>query len=99
VYAHRLRRYVGAFLAVVPGAHGVVFTAGVGENDAELRADVIGPLAHLGLRLDPGANRAAVRPADPVRIDDRSGSAAVLVVPTDESLEICREALELVTRT
>ena len=96
VYAHRLRRYVGAFLAVVPGAHAVVFTAGVGEHDPDLRAEVIGPLAHLGLRLDPGANRDAVGPDEPVRIDDRSGGCAVLVVPTDESLEICREALELV---
>jgi acetate kinase len=99
VYAHRLRRYVGAFLAVVPGAHAVVFTAGVGENDADLRAEVVDPLAHLGLRLDADANRAAVRPVGPVRIDDGSGPCAVLVVPTDESLEICRQALDLVARS
>ncbi len=99
VYAHRLRRYVGAFLAVVPGAHAVVFTAGVGENDADLRAEVVGPLGHLGLRLDPAANRAAIRPAGPVRIDDGSGPCAVLVVPTDESVEICRQTLELVGRS
>ena len=99
VYAHRLRRYVGAFLAVVPGAHAVVFTAGVGENDADLRAEVVDPLAHLGLRLDADANRAAVRLTGPVRIDDGSGPCAVLVVPTDESLEICRQALELVARS
>jgi acetate kinase len=98
VYAHRLRRYVGAFLAVVPDAHAVVFTAGVGENDADLRADVIDPLGHLGLRLDPEANRVAVGPTGPLRVDDGSGPCAVLVVPTDESLEICREALELVGR-
>lgn len=95
VYAHRLRTYVGACLALVPTLHGVVFTAGVGENDPELRTAVVGPLAHLGLRLDEAANREAVGLPDPVRIDSRTGAAAVLVVPTDESAEICRLTLDV----
>ena len=95
VYGHRLRKYAGAFLAIVPGAHAVVFTAGVGENDPDLREEVVGPLAHLGMRLDPDANRAATGPAGAARIDDGTGNYAVLVVPTDEALEICRQAAHL----
>jgi len=95
VYGHRLRKYAGAFLAIVPGAHAVVFTAGVGENDPDLREEVVGPLAHLGMRLDPDANRAATGPAGAARIDDGTGSCAVLVVPTDEALEICRQVAHL----
>jgi len=95
VYAYRLRMFLGACLALVPTLHAVVFTAGVGENDPELRSAVVGPLAHLGLRLDDTANRGTVGPPGPVRIDDRSGRVAVLVVPTDESAEICRLTLDL----
>jgi acetate kinase len=97
VYAHRLRKYVGAYLAQVPDLHAVVFTAGVGENDPMLRRSVIEPLAHLGLRLDDTANASAVGPADPVRIDDGTGRAAVLVIPTDESAEICRSTVAVLT--
>jgi acetate kinase len=97
VYAHRLRKYVGAYLAQVPDLHAVVFTAGVGENDPMLRRSVIEPLAHLGLRLDDTANTSAVGPADPVRIDDGTGRAAVLVIPTDESAEICRSTVAVLT--
>ena len=91
VYAYRLRKYVGAYLAVVPGVHAVVFTAGVGENDAALRAEVCDPMAHLGLRLDQQANTAASRASGERRIDDGSGSIRVLVVPTDEEAEIAAQ--------
>jgi acetate kinase len=97
VYAHRLRKYLGAYLAQVPQLHAVVFTAGVGENDPMLRRAVIEPLAHLGLRLDDTANASAVGPSEPVRIDAGTGGAAVLVVPTDESAEICRLTVAVVT--
>lgn len=49
VYAHRLRRYVAAYLGAVPGVQAVVFTGGVGENDPQVREAVTGPLAHLGV--------------------------------------------------
>jgi acetate kinase len=62
-----------------------------------LRRAVIEPLAHLGLRLDDTANASAVGPKATVRICEGSGSAAVLVVPTDESAEICRSAVAVVT--
>ncbi|SHN27329.1 acetate/propionate family kinase [Cryptosporangium aurantiacum] len=90
IYAYRIRKYVGAYLAVVPGVQALVFTAGVGENDAPLRAEVCGSLAHLGIELDDDANRAAVGPSEPVTIG--SGAVPVVVVPTDEESEIAAQA-------
>ncbi|SDQ04000.1 acetate/propionate family kinase [Quadrisphaera sp. DSM 44207] len=96
VYAHRLLKYVGAYLAVVPGVQALVFTAGVGENDARLREAVCSRLEHLGVRLDPAANAAATGPREPVAVDDGTGPVRVLVVPTDEEAEIASQVLDLV---
>jgi acetate kinase len=95
VYAYRLRKYVGAYLAVVPGLHAVVFTGGVGEHDAALRAEVIDPLDHLGLRLDDALNAATAQPTEAVRIDTGTGPA-ILVIPTDEEAEIATQVLSLI---
>lgn len=94
VYAYRIRGYIGAYLATVPGVHAIVFTAGIGEHDAALRHDVCAPLAHLGIHLDDRLNAA---PAGGVRgIDDGTGAIRVLVVPTNEEAEIARQAAESV---
>jgi acetate kinase len=94
VYAYRIRGYIGAYLAAVPGAQALVFTAGIGEHDAALRREVCAPLAHLGIRLDEGLNAA---PAGGVRcIDDGSGAIRILVVPTNEEAEIARQSAEAV---
>ncbi|MCD4524983.1 acetate/propionate family kinase [Nocardioides sp. cx-173] len=90
VYSHRLRSLVSSYLGQLPDLHAVVFTAGVGEHDPALRAEVIAPLAHLGLQLDPDANAAAVGGDRPARID--AGGTPVLVVPTDEGAQVAREA-------
>jgi acetate kinase len=95
VYAYRLRKYVGAYLAVLPSVNGVVFTGGVGEHDANLRVEVIEPLGHLGLRLDDAVNTAAIAPTSAVRVDDGKGTA-ILVVPTDEEAEIAQQVLQTV---
>jgi acetate kinase len=97
VYAYRIRKYLGAYLAVVPGVQAIVFTAGIGENDARLRAEICAPLNHLGLRLDAAANAAAVGPAQPAAVDDGSGPIRVLVVPTDEESEIATQATRVVS--
>jgi acetate kinase len=65
VAAYRIRKYVGAYLAVVPDVHALVFTGGIGENDAALRAAVCEPLAHLGISADgTGAIRVLVVPTN-----------------------------------
>ena len=58
VYVHRLRKYVGAYLAVLGGADAVVFTAGVGEHVSRVREDALQGLAALGIEVDPARNRA-----------------------------------------
>lgn len=86
VYCHRVRKYVGAYHAVLGGADAVVFTAGVGENSARLRTDVLAGLERLGIEVDPARNAADDREVRTVSAD--TSAIAVLVVPTDEELAI-----------
>ena len=91
VYCHRIRKYVGAYYAVLGRVDAVVFTAGVGENDARTRALSMQGLEGLGIEVDPVRNASAER-------GERSVSAPgtrvpVLVIPTDEEIEIARQTL------
>lgn len=90
VYRHRLRHYIGAYLAVLGGLDAIVFTAGVGENNADLRQRTLDPLGHLGIHVDPDRNAVASRAARRISPDD--SPVAVLVIPTNEELEIARQA-------
>jgi len=91
VYIHRLRKYIGAYLAVLGHVDVITFTAGVGENDARVRRDALGGLASLGIELDERLNDAPLRKAR--RISAESSPITVLVVPTDEELAIARATL------
>lgn len=97
VTVHRIRHYVGAYLVALGGADSIVFTAGVGENNAALRAAVCADLEWLGVRIDPDRNEAATREAR--RISSDESGVAVLVIPTDEEAEIARQTWELVAAT
>lgn len=88
VFAHRARKYLGAYLAELGSCHAVVFTAGIGEHGAAMRARILAGLAPLGLALDAAANAAG--PAER-RIDDGRGNAQIWVIPTDEELQIARD--------
>lgn len=89
VYRHRIRHYIGAYAALLGGLDALVFTGGVGENGADLRARTLDGLAFLGLHVDPARNAAESREARVVSPED--ASPAVLVVPTNEELEIARQ--------
>ena len=93
VYCHRLRHYIGAYYATLGRLDAVVFTAGVGENAPEIRARTLAGLAHLGLAVDPERNAAASR--DARFISPAGCNVAVLVVPTDEEIEIAEQALSV----
>ncbi|WP_049574975.1 acetate/propionate family kinase [Nonomuraea sp. SBT364] len=94
VYCRRIRKYVGAYYALLGRVDAVVFTGGVGEHDAATRAASLGGLERLGVTVDPGRNEAA---SDAEReISPPGAEVAVLVVPTDEEWEIARQALELI---
>lgn len=95
--AHRIRHYVGAYLAELGALDAVVFTAGVGEHDAATRAQSLAGLAGLGIRVDPQRNAAPASGAR--RISPDGAPIAVLVVPTDEELEIARQSVAAVAAT
>lgn len=93
VYVHRLRAYAGAYLAQLGGADVISFTAGVGENAPLVRAAALETLGFAGVQLDPERNAA---PGRGIRVVSTDASAVtVLVVPTDEELEIARQTLSV----
>jgi acetate kinase len=93
VYTHRIRHYLGAYFALLGGLDAVVFTAGVGENSADVRSRVVAPLGHLGLSLDDSRNDASGSGARRISVD--GAPVSVLVIPTNEELEIARQALTM----
>jgi acetate kinase len=94
VYYHRIKSYVGAYYAQLGHVDAIAFTAGIGENDAELREKSLAGLERLGIAVDPERN--AVRSPEPRVISPEGSEVTVLVVPTNEELEIAREAIALV---
>ena len=94
VWAHRIRHYVGAYLAQLGGLDAVVFTAGVGENAPGLRARALAGLDHLGIRVDRFLNERAAKNAR--IISPALEGPKVLVVPTNEELAIARQTAQLV---
>jgi acetate kinase len=91
VYCYRVRKYVGAYLAALGGADAIVFTAGVGENDAVVRERSLAGLERLGIEVDPTRNAAGE-----TLISADGAQVAVLVIATDEELEMATQAAALV---
>jgi acetate kinase len=93
VYCYRLRKYVGAYYAVLGRVDAIVFTAGVGENDSDVRAWSLAGLERLGIAVDAARN--AVTGSEARFISPDGADVALLVVPTNEELEIARQARAL----
>lgn len=91
VYIHRLRAYAGAYLAQLGGADVISFTAGVGENSPIVREAALRTLEFAGVRLDAARNDERARGIRRISADD--SAVTVLVVPTNEELEIARQTL------
>lgn len=94
VYIHRLRKYIGAYLALLGSADVITFTAGVGENDAAVRRDALTGMAPLGVELDEHLNASPAKSAR--RISADNSPTTVLVIPTDEELAIARACAQLI---
>jgi acetate kinase len=90
-----LRKYIGAYLAELGGADALVFTGGIGENSAEVRARACAGLEPLGICIDLDANAAASSAER--RISKDGSPTQILVIPTNEELQIARETLEAVS--
>ncbi|WP_225634877.1 acetate kinase [Streptomyces solaniscabiei] len=94
IYIHRLKKYIGAYYAVLGRVDAVAFTAGVGENAAPVREAAVAGLEGLGLAVDADLN--AVRGDAARLISPASARVAVAVVPTDEEMEIATQTYALV---
>jgi len=92
VYIHRLRAYAGAYLAQLGGADVISFTAGVGENNALVRREAMATLGFAGIEIDPERNESSARGTRIISTD--TSRVTVLVVPTNEELEIGRQTLQ-----
>ena len=89
IFAYKVAKYVGSYAAAMNGVDNIVFTAGVGENDSDIRQEICDYLEFLGIHIDEVRNR---EQAEAFRISDGTSRVNVLVVRTNEELEIAREA-------
>jgi acetate kinase len=91
LFATAIRDFVGAYLVELGGADALVFTGGIGQNDADLRADVCAGLDFAGIKLDPAKNATAKGEA---RIETTDSRTAIWVMPTNEELVVARQTAE-----
>ena len=94
VYIHRLRKYIGAYMAVLGNTDVITFTAGVGENDARVRRDALSGMVALGIEVDEALNESPAK--DARRISADKSPTTVLVIPTDEELAIARACVQVI---
>lgn len=92
-YAYHVAKYIGAYAAAMNGVDVIVFTAGIGENNCEVRALVGQYLDYLGTNIDPERNK--IR-GEEIILSDEGSKVAIMVVPTDEELAIARETVKIV---
>ena len=93
IYAYRIRKYIGSYAAVLNGLDAIVFTAGVGENDINTRQRACKEMQFLGIHLDEEKNRMPSAEIREINIDD--SPVKILVIPTNEELEIAKQCYEL----
>ena len=94
MFTYRIQKYIGAYMAVVPNLQAIVFTAGIGQNSAPVRERICKDLAHLGLRIDLAKN--AIRSDDPREIQVAGAPIRILVLPTNEELQIALETKQII---
>ncbi|MCI6460407.1 MAG: acetate kinase [Prevotella sp.] len=93
MYNYRIKKYVGAYAAAMGGVDIVVFTAGVGENQSSMRAEVCRNMEWMGIKLDEEKNK-TVRGVEAV-ISTPDSKVTVVVIPTDEELMIASDTMAL----
>ena len=91
MFSYDVKKYIGSYAAVMGGVDALVFTAGVGENDSDVRKKVTDGLEFLGIKIDEAKNNTR----GTVDITAEGGKVKVLVIPTDEELMIALETQKL----
>lgn len=91
MYCYRVKKYIGAYFAILSGIHALVFTGGIGENDALIRQRICSGLEPLGMVVDDRKNQNTSKEA--FEIQAKEATVKILVVPTNEELEIARQTV------
>ncbi len=97
MYAYRIKKYIGAYAAALGGVDIIVFTGGVGENQASLRLEVLGGLEFMGIKVDKALSDKTIRGAEGV-ISPADSKVKVVVVPTDEELMIASDTIDILNK-
>lgn len=97
-FCYRVRKYIGAYVAAMGGLDVLIFTAGIGQGSAGVRAAALQGLRCMGIHLDEQRNRQACGGREIARISADDSPVTVLVVPTDEERMIARETLRALSR-
>lgn len=92
IFVDRIRKYIGGYVTTMNGVDAIVFTAGIGENDAHVRSEIIKGMTWFGCEVDPELN--SIR-GEEVEISTPESKVKVLVIPTDEELMIARDVERL----
>lgn len=92
VYIHRVKKYIGAYAAIMNGVDAIVFTAGLGENSDIIRSDICKDMSFLGIELDEEKNHVRGKETD---ISTAGSKVRVLLIPTNEELMIARDTKKL----
>ena len=93
LYCYRVRKYIGAYLAVLGGADAILFGGGVGENSSQVRAKILQGMAWLGVELDDDTNKKSL--AREAMISTAESKSEVWVIPVDEASVMVQQALEI----
>jgi len=96
IFCYRVRKYIGSYLAAMNGAEAIVFTGGIGENSAEIRARICGELKWLGVEVDEELNSQHGAGKNG-QIGSGNSRVAVFVIPTNEELLIARDTVRVVS--
>ena len=96
ILKHNIKKYIGAYTALMNGLDAVVFTAGIGENNPHLRELVCEDLEFFGIKFDKAANDAAPHVSENTRISAEDSKVAVYVIPTNEELVIAKDTAAFV---
>ena len=98
ILCHGIKKYIGAYSALMNGVDAIVFTAGIGENNAHLREIVCENMEYLGVKFDKETNLANARVSDVTKLSAEDSAVAVYVIPTNEELVIARDTAAIVSK-
>jgi acetate kinase len=94
MFCYRVEKYIGSYVATLGGIDGLIFTAGIGENQPEVRSQITKWCRGFGLKIDSAKNRRT--PGTPRAIHAKASKAAILVIPTNEGLMMARDTVRLI---